>query len=107
MRIRILWLAAALAAAVAAPATGATLRGEVVEIGVDSITVTSGDRTVTYLVPTDVQIQAPQREQLSLPELRPGQRVTLVVEEPPARGETAPTQPQALTIRVDGDVEVD
>lgn len=102
MKIRNILLIGSLATAlIAAPAFAATLRGKVVAIGADTITVTSDGRTTTYVLPSDVQ--QPQQ-------LQAGQTVVLTIAEPTqVQGQTGQVQqmPAATSIKVEEEIEIE
>ncbi len=109
MKIRNVVLAGCLVSALlAAPVLGATLRGEIVSVGTDRITVMSDGKTVTYLLPPTVAVQTPQKQTIEIGQLQSGQMVTLTVEDPkPAQAGQPAQPPAATTIRVEGDLEID
>ena len=106
MRIRnALMAGAAIIAMVTAPAFAATLRGKIVAIDENSITVMSNGQSVVYLLPPNVEI-APSQENVQLSQLR-GQTVTLTVEEAKSGQTGEQAKPQVTNIRIDGDLEID
>lgn len=106
MQIKSLLLAGSLAAAlVAAPALGATLSGEVVAVGPNTITIMTGGETVTLIVPGGVQVTTPQQQQVDIAQIRSGQRVTLTVEDQ-AQAQ-ADAKRTVRDIVVEGDLEIE
>lgn len=111
MKIRNILLVGGLATAlIAAPAFAATLRGKVVAIGTDTITVMADGKTTTYVLPQDIQVQSPQQQQVDLGALQAGQMVVLTVAEPTqVQGQTGQVQqmPAATSIKVEEDIEIE
>ena len=107
MRIRnALMAGAAITAMITAPAFAATLRGKIVAIDDDTITVMSDGRSVVYILPPNVEIAAPQNQEVTLSQLR-GQTVTLTVDEGSQAASGQPEKPQVTNITIEGDLEID
>lgn len=109
MRIRHSFLAAALAALLAAPIAAVTLTGKVVAVDENSITVMKDGRSTVYVLPPDLEIQAKdQQETVDLTALE-GRTVTLTVDDAmhgQAQGQKE-AHPRVTNLRIDGDLEVD
>lgn len=64
----------------------------------------SSGKTVTYIIPAGVQVEAPNQQTTAVPQLRAGQMVTLTIDDPV---QVQGKQPTASSIRVEGDVEIE
>jgi hypothetical protein len=99
-------LCALVAAMLAAPSFGVTLRGEVVDVGPDSITIVSDGEVTTYPLPEDFRIEGAEQETREL-QLRSGQTVVLTVDGPDPLEAEATAAPSARSIRVARDVDIE
>ena len=103
MRITILRVAGAAATAlIAMPALAETVRGELVSIDEESVTVLSDGELLTFVVPGGVEFEPTRDED---PQLVKGQRVTLTIEELAEEADRIRQEPATIKISVDDEVE--